>query len=514
MTPLVTPVGRTARIALAVVLVAMFAGLGRLFWNALTADIAAIGAFGSLDYGEGIVWQQAADLFTRKAFGPIDGFPAIVYHYTPVYHAVTWAASHAVGADMLTTGRWISLVCTLLAALLAGMVARQACRADGPAVGAIVTGGAALSVFAFVPVTFWAPLMRVDMLAMALSVAGLLAGIHALKRPGLIHLAALLFVAAVYTKQTAIAAPAALFAVMLCLQPRLVLKGLATCIVAGLVVLGALTLATDGRFVQHVFLYNVNRFDARRLVGISHHVASHLWLFAGALAGVAVRIRAIQADAGTLREKMTANPSHAAYAVAIAFFVTSGIMTLTVAKSGASINYFIEWSFALAILVGMALIEPARMAVHGARSGAAGVAFALLIPALFALQTVLGKPALSHGPQPPQREAQLRMLASRIGSADKPVISDDMVVVRRGGKDVVWEPAIFAELAQIGTWDETLLVSKINNKEFAFFVTHGVRGEPVFDSRYNPRVAAAIEKNYPVKRTLGGYMIHLPGAGS
>lgn len=505
-----TPVGKLARTTLAVILLALFAGLVRLLRAALADGVAAIGVFSGLDYGEGIVWQQTADLFTARSFGPIDGFPAIVYHYTPLYHAVTWVASHAAGADMLATGRVVSLASTLIAAGLAGLVARQACRTEGLAVGVIVAAGAALSVFAFLPVVFWAPLMRVDMLAVMLSVGGLLLGILAVGRPRLIHVAALLFVAAVYAKQTSIAAPIALFGVLFLIRPRLALAGITTCIVAGLAVLVTLMILTDERFAKHVFLYNVNRFELHRLRGISQHVSGHFWLFVGALVGIAARVLSIRANAGSLRERLAARPEDTAFLIAVAFFLSAGLMTLTVAKSGSSINYFIEWSFALAILVGMALIEPARAVVYGVRSSEAGTALVVAIPALFALQAALTSPVLPHSNQHPVREAQLRTLAARIGAAPKPVISDEMTVVRRGGRDVVWEPAIFAELAHTGVWDETAFIAMIDRQAFAFFVTQGVRGEPVFDSRYNPPIAEAIEKNYPVKRTLGGYMIHLP----
>ena len=63
--------------------------------------------------------------------------------------------------------------------------------------------------------------MRVDMLAMALSLFGLVAAFKSLERPRLIYLASLLFVAAVYTKQTSIAAPVATFAVLLAMRPKL-----------------------------------------------------------------------------------------------------------------------------------------------------------------------------------------------------------------------------------------------------------------------------------------------------
>ena len=87
-------------------------------------------------------------------------------------------------------------------------------------------------------------------------------------RPPLIVASAALFVAAVYTKQTSIVAPAAVFLTFLLLRPRLAWALAASCVVIGLVVLGALQLATDGGFVRHIFLYNVNRFDPSRLPSI------------------------------------------------------------------------------------------------------------------------------------------------------------------------------------------------------------------------------------------------------
>ena len=101
--------------------------------------------------------------------------------------------------------------------------------------------------------------MRVDMLAIAFSLFGLVAAFKALERPRLIYLASLLFVAAVYTKQTTIAAPAATFAVLIALRPALAVRGIAACLVLGITVLLMLGWLTDGGFYRHIFLYNVNR---------------------------------------------------------------------------------------------------------------------------------------------------------------------------------------------------------------------------------------------------------------
>ena len=77
------------------------------------AGLAAIRYPCELDYGEGIVWQQMRLMFTDKAYGPIDGFPAIVFHYPPRLSRGDRGCSDALGMDELATGRAVSFVSTL-----------------------------------------------------------------------------------------------------------------------------------------------------------------------------------------------------------------------------------------------------------------------------------------------------------------------------------------------------------------------------------------------------------------
>jgi hypothetical protein len=74
----------------------------------------------------------------------------------------------------------------------------------------------------------------------------------------------------------------------------------------------------------------------------------------------------------------------------------------------------------------------------------------------------------------------------------------------------VWEPAIFAELASQGLWDEEPFVRRIRRGEFSMFITVGTRGSRLFDSRYNPLVSEAMNEFYPVRESLAGYTLHLP----
>ena len=100
----------------------------------------------------------------------------------------------------------------------------------------------ALIALGMLPTSQWSVLMRVDMLCMALTFGGLLCGMLALTRPRAVYLAALLFVAAVYTKQTAIAAPAAVFGTLLFLRPRTALTGIGCAVALGLVMQTAASL--------------------------------------------------------------------------------------------------------------------------------------------------------------------------------------------------------------------------------------------------------------------------------
>jgi len=101
-------------------------------------------------------------------------------------------------------------------------------------------------------------------------------------------------------------------------------------------------------------------------------------------------------------------------------------------------------------------------------------------------------------------------LVAMVHDARRPVISDNMVAVKRAGREVVWEPAIFTELASKGLWDERPFVQRIRDGQFAFFVTVGDRGQRVFDSRYTPAMMDAMDAAYPVRRHLAKFTLHLP----
>ncbi len=101
---------------------------------------------------------------------------------------------------------------------------------------------------------------------------------------------------------------------------------------------------------------------------------------------------------------------------------------------------------------------------------------------------------------------------TRIEDAREPVLSDDMVLLMKAGKEVPWEPAIFSELANTGRWDQRLIVDMIKDRAFAFIITRGHSGEKIYDARFTPDVDMAIDKVYPRTEERGGRTLHLPPA--
>jgi hypothetical protein len=103
--------------------------------------------------------------------------------------------------------------------------------------------------------------MRVDMLAIALSFLGVWCATRPANRPAQFYVAMALFVVAVFTKQTCIAAPLATLSVMTVANPRLGLKMLCFGLLLGGAAALVLTWATDGGFFRHVIFYNINRYS-------------------------------------------------------------------------------------------------------------------------------------------------------------------------------------------------------------------------------------------------------------
>jgi hypothetical protein len=224
------------------------------------------------------------------------------------------------------------------------------------------------------------------------------------------------------------------------------------------------------------------------------------------------------ADAGNLRlaERMRRSPAFEAQILLSLYLLTTTLSWLGQAKSGSASNYVIEWMCVLSIWVGvlvarivalaMLLLAPAtdRQGLSARKILAPGVVALLLVQAL--LTRSIDFPDLRE----PETRTGWQHLVERIRASPLPVLSDDMVLLRRAGKDVPWEPFMFTELTRLGRWDERQIVEMISRRAFGFVITTGRHGDSLYDSRYTEAVNRAIEQAYPAVTTVNNMLVRAP----
>ena len=175
-------------------------------------------------------------------------------------------------------------------------------------------------------------------------------------------------------------------------------------------------------------------------------------------------------------------------------------------KSGSSFNYVLDWLCVGCVLVGVWLVNLMRSVAWGGRLFP-GVAAVLSIAVL--TWPVRAMPDRADDESMRRDEALVR----RIAAAEKPVGSENMTLLMRAGKAVVFEPSIVTELASVGRWDETPLVAMIRAHGFAFMLTTDDRvgGSP----RRSPAVDAAMREAFPRTEQVGPQLwLHEAAAGT
>lgn len=472
-----------------------------------------------LDYGEGIVWYQALMIPDGRMYGDITTYPFIVFHYPPAYHMASRAFSLLTG-DMLVAGRLVSVLSTLAIAGIAAGIVKHGTPPGTPRIAGIVGAGVAgLSIFCLNPVLQWSYLMRVDMLAIAFSFLGVFFALRPTTKPCHFYLSILCFVIAIFTKQTSVAAALATVPVLFLVDRSKTIRACLLGAAVAVTCLAAITWATDGGFVRHLISYNLNRFDIRVVYwnlrlprqefGILFASIISITIFWGRkLHGCPPRSW-IPVAHGTLID-----PGSRAMVIMPLYLFTSSLTLLTIGKSGATLNYFIEWMCTWSVLTGLII------ATEVGRTGSAvfrGVPFRVgaSIPGFLAVLGLLFQAYYISDPRTDrfrdqEQIADLFRLNERVRAAPGPVLSEDMVFLVRGGKEVPWEPSIFAELGSLGRWDETLITDMIHDRRFSFVVTVASPGRGFHPARFNPAVQRAIEAAYPRIEEIAGYLVRSP----
>jgi hypothetical protein len=266
--------------------------------------------------------------------------------------------------------------------------------------------------------------------------------------------------------------------------------------VLGLAAFAWLEARTGGGFAQHVLYYNFDPFSITFLIDQWRAVAVYAFLFLSAIGALALLWRE---DLSTSDQSARPSKTRIILAVVTLWLGFAALITLTAAKIGASRNYFIELLFVCAVSDGMlATFAWQRIVSNRAARNGADIRVLLLVLTIgFSTQFVKDQTYRYPSLDDPELSEIQRSLTREIAQSPQSVLSDDMVLPLRAGREVPIEPLLWTT----GSFDQRLFLLQLKNNAFSFVVVkYG----------FVPEMLAAIVQAYPRKEQLGQYTILRP----
>lgn len=527
------------------------------------------------DYGEAPELNRALAVANLHTFYPFWNTPPYqMANYTPLYSVLNGLFVRFLGLQF-QSGRAIAWGCGLLfCAGLSWLAWREARTALAPLVTVLLW-------FSSHYVWNWTPLGREDELAMVFSLAGLIVFYEGIVRPRslqtkrgavgaspaavdragrpvpvqILWLTGVLFLAAIYTRQTTIEAGVACAVYLLVIRPRLGLSFVALSALAAGVIFVVLDAVTQGAFYLNIVTGNRNLFHWSRVISLGHEFWSN-YQAAALLAGFFVVTQVI-----LRRQHVFTLWLLATFAVAI-----------TAGKEGAADNYFLlpwgaislcaglavgrlqGWSvwlwrrprplvvatrplaILLPVLAGFLLLLHAQLTFHlpyqgqfsastvdgVGKHGLNGILrratdsgwYRRLLPGELAPRVLEGqygyryKPTLSASDR--QEQARLDAL---VAAAPGDVFDEDITHVLPAGKRIYIQPFEFAEESHLGQWDQRPFLRSVEQGQFGLVVTTKQLAPDLQFSRYTPQMAAALAANYCLTAQTSNYFVYRPCNG-
>lgn len=428
------------------------------------------------EYGEGAALELAALAARGEALyrDPAQE-PWVFCPYPPLY---LWMAG------FLGAGFWAG---RLVSALSAVALLATVGTALGRRFGAVAALGFLALMLADPVFLWWLALYRVDMLGLALTAAGLV-----LAWGGRPRVAAALFVLALFTKHSLVAAPAAVFLATLLTDRREALRFAA--LFGGLAALGVagLSLASGGSFWAMLTRYTAMPWVTSQLVDYwSTWGPSHFGLLALAALGALrpeLRLWALYAGLGVL-------------------------LTVGTGRYGAFYNYFLEAQLGCAVLAGALLtlrpggLPAVLLALQLLWLGPTATYYYLYGPYEVLRHETL--PALSGRPvrylQAAVEDGRARREA--LARLPGPVLAENLGhAVVLGRLPWLCDPSSYFGLTGRGLWDETLLLTALEEKRFGVILLQRLEG----NIRFTPRVVGTILRHYRLAGQVGGEYLFVP----
>lgn len=436
------PTDRGLTVALSVALAGVLAhGLGRFVHKAALYLRSPY----SRDPGEGYVLAIVQFLEERgNYFLDMDGYPFVHLNYPPVFPALVWPFFHFFGPSLLVP-RLLSILATFgILAVVYGLV-RQVVgsRALAAAAAGVALGPWFLQT--------WAPMARVDMLAIFFSLAGLLAFVRGARLAVVFPL----FWLAFFTKQNALLAPAA---VLVSLAASGSGRGFARAALGFALPLaalfGILVAATGGNAYRHLVTYTASAsYNWGDVIPAYWTLVRTGWPLFAIILAAAVRAP----------RKLTAAPARPI----VLYWILSLCSLVTVAKEGSGRNYLIEPWLATVLLAVVAL----PIAAGGIERPAPLAAGALLLAA--AVGHYSGFHRLPAAIENPDEAFAFQRLWDAVRETEGPILSENLAPLVLHRKPILVEPFGLLVLKRAGRLRTRTLVRDCEAHAFALVVAEG-----------------------------------------
>jgi hypothetical protein len=456
-----------------------------------------------ITYGESWLLDGARRIARGELlYAPADQLPLMHIAYTPVYYALVGWLLKVFGDGGYTAGRALSLGATVVASVALAWSMR---RLSGSwaigllAVGLFLTQNATL--------LLWASLHRVDALALAFTLLGL-----ALATAGHVYVAAGMFVLALLTKQTFVAAPVV---VCLGLWPRraaMARFALLFCGACGLAV-AVLQWQSNGWFVWHTVTANANQADLDTFATL---LGSFLQFNGLPVLAAAATLLLPSACGGKDTGRIWR-----------LYFVGCIVSLATIAKLGASSNYWLELTAATAAMLALGAHKLRRWYASGAGLVAPIIVAGSLMTAVPAYQATTMEIADTlrdaiEAPRPryislvaDTGTAPYRVdmsLIQQVAREPGELLTDNPGLAVAAGKRIAFEFQIFQLLYVEGYWSEQPVLNAIAGRHFALVALMHPLDGPIDGTRLTPAVRDALRAAYaPAEGESGaGFWLYRP----
>jgi hypothetical protein len=425
-----------------------------------------------LNYGEGYVLNDAVRLSRGEPlYVDLQQFPMVRSPYPPLF-PLLWSAVLPLSGVGLWPGRLLALLATVGLVVLVGW---NAWRVRSGVLPVFASAGLVIaSPFVYA----WGAFARVDTLAL-LFAAGAVLSAHWLPARRGLTLAALLTLAAIWTKQTTLTAAIAIASAYLLRDIRAGVLFCLLVLIPSAMLLSALEYSTNGEFARHVLVGNAaNPVSVpRATIFVVTLLAVHLPAFAGGMWWLTRALRGV--------------PSPVA-----SYLAVSLLGALSAGNEGSSVNYLLEPVMAVALAVPFAW---RALGMFGPLSNVvAGLLACLQLIVLLHWPNGFGITYLQEGSlgRTPTADdvAVGRRLDALVQAETGDLISEPAGFAVRNGRPVHVQPIDLRAEQALGRWDSRPLTDALASGGFSLLIT-------AFDF-FPADVQRSIDAHFEVVETL------------